>query len=95
MARKEWWDIHCYRCSRRDTGARWVPSTCLNTRLSTWFLDDVGYTTGAVLPVLKRDFRFAGTLDGNGEAASTSFSGPDAEFGWKDATKPLNDGWHH
>lgn len=34
--------------------------------LSTWLLDHIGHTTGAILAVLKGDLSLAGALDSNG-----------------------------
>lgn len=48
--------------------------------LSTWLLDHVSHTTGAILAVLKGDLGLAGALNSDGQAPSTSFPGPDAKF---------------
>lgn len=48
--------------------------------LSTWLLDHISHTTGAVLSVLKGDLSLAGALNSNGQAPSASFPGPDAKF---------------
>lgn len=56
------------------------PPALANSVPSTWLLNDIGHTTGAILAILEGDLSLAGALNCNGQASSTSFPGPNAEL---------------
>lgn len=60
-----------------------LSTVSVRPRGPTGLLGHVGDATRAVLVVVERDLRPAGSLHGDGQAAGPRLSGPDTELGWR------------